>query len=1763
MMNPKELSKTVQSCEKLARQLRNLDLQKEKKEERLCAKAIEAKAKQEPSAKFAKNKDKLREKVRGKIRAKARARKETVQYQSSMDFIFAQKGMLFDLLMFGITMTFSKTIADCVPFAMTLLVHHAKVGSMEEIYARFEQLYSSVIQQGSEEWEAPNAANDTSLSKWFKKFQNSQAWTQIKRLYVYVTSLILHGPEKCRERDLRKEFERCFLSKWETSLDVVVNIIEMTKKLFTNFYQCIRSGRWSDFFHSETTYEKWYNDNLEVERRLSEYMIPNDAQELITRTQELLKQGREIISTMRSVGIDKREIHTVHSRYLKTNELLMKFIGTVTATQLRRCPFVSVVAGRSKIGKTSFVEIMTNYFGKIFNKDIEIRPYIRRPGARFWDSYQSNQWCIVFDDAVIHRPDKVMGIDPFHDDLFRVINTVAEMAECAALEDKGTKPILADLAIVTSNVENLNIHDYYVDTSAAFRRLQYRIFLELRPEFCTPEGWLDAKKVPTTTGYPDLWSISVERATTVPKRAAANGPRISEDGKFVPIDGLQKMNMFQFLRWYQKATKEHMESETKFLHSMRNMKDTLMCDVCGIPYGNHPDGLFCETKLEEPVDEVVSQTPYSSIDEMMDEWQTQRRERHPSIESEDEEFPVIDDDCDSEEPTEGSDTLLINQAGDEEERPRGRFLMSSFFDGANESLKFSNSFFFKCFLESRKMPNTAFYLAANFVWSFMRGWAFVRWLSFCISCLPTLFGLPLLLLGWAIMYPLNALKLFGKDHMFQSLLEMMFHQIMLFAAMQAGNMVDIVKHAGAIVFEKLGGTVEILTMVAVLTLGASTLYLLVKNFIPKRKVVAEKVDEAVLIPQGGLIAQMVPGNEPENVWRMHDYKCDIIDAPRPSKSLKGADTTEIVRYFHRFLVRVSIRWDTDVAGLLRVVGGTGVLIGGNKILLPTHFFDKIEGTKSVFSVTVYYSTKTNVIREARCMADGYSLEKFDDETSILHFPAMPAQRAIQTSIPDADMLNFVGPALRIGRAKDGTLIVDKIKRIHSMIVSNQPTWVSGEGTSAITEKGDCGSILLALSPQGPVLVGLHMWLQVELSTQRSLSYNLCGKQFDDLISGNDAFMGQNQEKVGKLTPLHTRSPIQYLEDLGGMMVLGSFDGFRQQPKSHVTETIGAPFLRERGFVDTHGPPVMAGRAVKFRHLKKFCAMNASVPEGRAEFAKAVMVEHVLKFQKPDWKAYMLSQKDAINGVPGVRFIDRLPMQTSCGFPYKTPKHKKLLPGVKGDWTSELEADPDIQADVDHILENWAAGRRACPVFSASLKDEPRKFSKIEEKKTRVFYPGPVSLIVCQRMIFTWFVRLVQTNPKVFGQAPGMDATGAQWDELYKWMNRGDDWIAGDYADFDLDLIIQFLRMTYVFIAELGQHLGASPEHVQMMRAAAEDLVNPLVDYFGDLVMGVGKNPSGHALTVIINGCVNMFYLIHCWIELHPDSSKAASRSEYIAIGLKFFEHVRAMTYGDDNIMNVVEARWYNHTSISNLLCSLNVTYTMADKDAESVPYIKGCEITFLKRWFRYEDEVEGYVAPLEETSIYKALMITIPSKVVSKEKAYADCINSQNEAMWHHGRDRFESFRKLLLELIDYCDLAEYFPRGLLGWDELRARWVRTRSSREITAWQEPVLIEQGLSEFECAICGRCPFQYREGIDDWSDCALCGGCTFGGDPWCVNCQEDGYHCCGKLYEPTVLYTPGSKSINILLACKDCDVLLSKNVPLTKPVAAELGVAWLP
>jgi hypothetical protein len=354
-----------------------------------------------------------------------------------------------------------------------------------------------------------------------------------------------------------------------------------------------------------------------------------------------------------------------------------------------------------------------------------------------------------------------------------------------------------------------------------------------------------------------------------------------------------------------------------------------------------------------------------------------------------------------------------------------------------------------------------------------------------------------------------------------------------------------------------------------------------------------------------------------------------------------------------------------------------------------------------------------------------------------------------------------------------------------------------------------------------------------------------------------------------------------------------------------------------------------------------------------------------------------------------------------------------------------------------------------------------------------------------------------------------------------------------------------------------------------MKAASEDLINPLVDYFGDLVMGVGKNPSGHALTVIINGLVNAFYMIHCYMVLHPES-ELENRYASLKLGAGFFRDVRAMFYGDDNILNVNDGvEWFNHSAISNYMKSVGVTYTMAEKDRESVPYIKGEEITFLKRSFRFEPEVNGYVAPLDITSVHKALMLTIPSKVVMMTKTYADCIVSQNDTMWHHGREKFNEFQKILTDLIEHLELGSEMNRPLLTYDELKERWLATRDSYENYAWEptssqchfQSDSFEELVESRVCTRCGCCPYENLGVDDDYRPCRLCGGCTFGGDPWCIVCQEDGFCNCGAAYEFSVLMSPNLPTITLILACEECDDIRMKKVPITRTLAEAHGFPW--
>jgi hypothetical protein len=275
------------------------------------------------------------------------------------------------------------------------------------------------------------------------------------------------------------------------------------------------------------------------------------------------------------------------------------------------------------------------------------------------------------------------------------------------------------------------------------------------------------------------------------------------------------------------------------------------------------------------------------------------------------------------------------------------------------------------------------------------------------------------------------------------------------------------------------------------------------------------------------------------------------------------------------------------------------------------------------------------------------------------------------------------------------------------------------------------------------------------------------------------------------------------------------------------------------------------------------------------------------------------------------------------------------------------ADPkmftaEVMDRVDEYIENYKCGTRCMPVFSGSLKDEALKQAKVDSKSTRVFCASPADWNTVVRKYYLSFIRFMQLNRFIFEASIGCVAQSREWEDIQKFITRfGDNrMIAGDYKAFDKRMPATVILAAFDIIREVCRLSGNfTDEDLKVMTGVAFDTAFPLVDLNGDLVEFFGSNPSGHPLTVVINSLVNSLYVRYSYAILNPAGETAAD----------FKENVALQTYGDDNVMGVSSTcTWFNHTSLANALASVGIVYTMADKEAVSVPFIHISQVSFLK-----------------------------------------------------------------------------------------------------------------------------------------------------------------------------------------------------------------------
>lgn len=420
--------------------------------------------------------------------------------------------------------------------------------------------------------------------------------------------------------------------------------------------------------------------------------------------------------------------------------------------------------------------------------------------------------------------------------------------------------------------------------------------------------------------------------------------------------------------------------------------------------------------------------------------------------------------------------------------------------------------------------------------------------------------------------------------------------------------------------------------------------------------------------------------------------------------------------------------------------------------------------------------------------------------------------------------------------------------------------------------------------------------------------------------------------------------------------------------------------------------------------------------------------------------FPVSMEVAINGVPGVAGCDRVKMNTSAGYPFCCSKSNVIdeVPDSSYPCGYRLEPNEEVKRHVDEIFNCANKDIRSNIVFTASVKDEPTLPTK---EKVRVFAGCPVAYLICMRMMTSMLVKFMTDNHLAFSTVAGANAHDYDWTLIGKHLAEYSttNCIAGDYSDYDKKILAMLMVMAVGLTCDMLRAAGYTDEMIAVCKNLMLESCFPIYEWNGDFINVCGSNPSGQPLTVWLNNLVNLLYQRYVFYKLY-------SKEE------KFDDCVRILVMGDDNIMSVKPGyEKYNHTTIQEILGSLGMKYTMADKKAESVPYINLSEASLLKRSFVWSDDLECYLAPIEEKSIFRCLSSHMLANGDKSEAVVEHCGSMVENAMsewFYFGEEVYNDRMVKMKKLLEVTNMHEFLPMILSYDDQVTAFKTRVVESR-------------------------------------------------------------------------------------------------------------------
>nr|APG77365.1 hypothetical protein [Shahe picorna-like virus 4] len=1387
-----------------------------------------------------------------------------------------------------------------------------------------------------------------------------------------------------------------------------------------SFTQAVKIGSWAPFVHSATTYEKWAVEVLDLKAK-AEFLgnpaaVGFDIFEYHQRVDDALEQGDAIARTIPPKK--KKEGETVRSllaslRYVKDCMLTRK-----AAQASRAAPAGVLVYGGSSVGKAHFAEILYTFYGHLFDHPVEPEyKYTRNFNDPFWSGYTTSKWCIVLDDVAalstrFSTPDATIA------EVIQILNNTSYVPNQAELSDKGRTPVLAKLVVATSNVEDMNASNNYGCPLAIQRRLPYVIEVQPKKEFArddSPSMLAPHKLRKAEEGtYDNFWNITV-------KKVEHAGEGIKNQRAKLVVIGVYT-DIHDFLAWFGSMCTEHNAQQASLKRAHSSMTSVSVCKTC-----MRPRVVCVCDSAPFPAASPPPQTPDS-----VPSIEVSEEDEEPSADDTPDDVPDLEALAEDEEDLRvhyalypGIDPNFTPQSEQEGEEPRAQWsyytyarwdYFSGYALGMYKVLGATAGFSWASVLAAGSRP-------------YDHGFHLVFWLVQCIMYCSDVYDgfVAFYCFGFIIAtYIAMFYKALGRFiyRRGRAAIEGYLRRRILGRMRSVGDAVSGT-YSALLPYHKMFGIAA--AMFFAIKLG-TRYYQATRG----KKSEEDEYQEQHLANIGA--RPQAKEEEQQNVWYNESDKLTQFDVACGSSSWSQATREDLIKY----LTRSVLRFRFGEPGNRSTTGAFA--LGGWLYAVNSHAIPK--GDTLMIEIVAGDASEGVTGNTHILLARSQILAIPGRDVSIICLKNLPPRRNLSSFLVRPSFFGkFAG--FYLGRGADGVLGTNDVTFLEKGVFVwdgiTSDVWYGESATATI--KGDCGSCLVGLAPTGPVILGMHAAAN---GFKRVVCTPIFKEDIESALEHFGTFMLQAgtptinapSAPVRALVPLDKKSTLRFFRE-GSATVYGSLSGPRARPKSKVQRTPIADVAEQYGYSQKYAAPQLSG----WQPWRNACVDMLRIPTTFRQdilvAAKGAFLNDILKGlgEEKIREVMVYDTFTAINGAAGVAYVDKLKRDTSMGFPWNTSKKSFLtaLPAQHG-VLDPVSISPEVLQRSEEIIAKYHSGERAMPVFKAHLKDEPTSHAKIANSKTRLFGGAPVDWAIVVRMYLLSFIRVVQLNRYLFESGPGTIAQSVEWSELFSFLTQfGEDRIvAGDYKAFDKTMPPDFILAAFDIIEGVCRAAGYTDEDIAVVRGIGADTAYPLYDLNGDLVEFFGSEPSGHNLTVIINGLVNCLYMRYVYLVLNP-----AAECE------SFKENVHLMTYGDDNVFGVSKkAGWFHHTAIQTVLAAHGVVYTMADKEAVSVPFINIKDVSFLKRSWRWDDDVGAHLCILEHDSIEKSLMVHVRSSEVSPEFQIASTVGSAVREYFFYGKEEFTRRSHILKCILFESGLQAYLSDSTFPtWEDLVDRF--------------------------------------------------------------------------------------------------------------------------